>query len=199
MTGKTHMSIGLAASATVLSISNPTPQNVVMGLVLGTIGSLMPDIDIEQSKISYLGRKLLIDAILLFVVGSSVIYKLNIPLHEFKFNYRLSTTGIYGLAIIAGCIVFAKFTKHRSFAHSILGLVLFSIGFWLLLGHIALYFAIGFISHMTADTLTNSGIEVLYPIKQKVALKLIHTGSIIDYTLGGLAFVYFIFTMLKLF
>lgn len=199
MTGKTHMSIGLAASATVLSISNPTPQIIAAGLVLATVGALMPDIDIEQSKISYLGRKLLIDAILLFVVGIFVMYKLNISLNKFRFNYKLSTVAIYGLATIAGCIVFAKFTKHRSFAHSILGFVLFAIGFWLLLGNMALYFAIGFISHMAADTLTNSGIEILYPIKQKLALKLIHTGSFGDYILGGLAFVYFVFTILKIF
>lgn len=198
MTGKTHMAIGLAASATVLSISSPSPQNIAAGLALGTIGALMPDIDIEQSKISYWGRKLLIDAILLFVVGSFVMYKLN-PLHEFKFNYKLSTVAIYGIAVILGCIVFSKFTKHRSFAHSILGLVLFSIGFWLLLGNIALYFAIGFISHIAADTLTNSGIEILYPINQKMALKLIHTGSIMDYVLGILAFIYFVFTIFKIF
>jgi len=199
MTGKTHISIGLAASATFLSISNTTPEVIAAGLALGTIGALMPDIDIEQSKISYLGRKLLIDAILLFVVGSFVMFKLNIPLDKFRFNYSISTTVIYGLTEIAGCIVFSKFTKHRSFAHSILGLILFSIGFYLLLGNMALYFAIGFISHMAADTLTNSGIEILYPLHKKIALRLIHTGSFADYVLGILAFVYFIFTMLKLF
>lgn len=106
MTGKTHISIGLAASATVLSINSPTVENVAAGLI---------------------------------------------------------------------------------------------IGFKLLLGNLALYFSIGFISHMAADTLTNSGIEVLYPIRKKAALKLIHTGSILDHALGVLAFIYFIFTMSKIF
>lgn len=52
---------------------------------------------------------------------------------------------------------------------------------------------------MVADTLTNRGIEVLYPIRKKAALKLIHTGSIFDHALGGLAFIYFIFIMSKMF
>ncbi|WP_250930942.1 metal-dependent hydrolase [Clostridium felsineum] len=104
-----------------------------------------------------------------------------------------------GLVIIIACMIFSKFTKHRSFAHSILGIVLFIIGFKLLLGNMSLYFAIGSISHMIADTLTNSGIEVLYPIRKKAALKLIHTVSILDNALGVLAFVYFIFTMSKIF
>ncbi|WP_322975637.1 hypothetical protein [Clostridium felsineum] len=41
------------------------------------------------------------------------------------------------------------------------------MGFKLLLGNLALYFVVGFISHMVADTFTNSGIEIIYPIRKK--------------------------------
>ncbi|URZ04099.1 metal-dependent hydrolase [Clostridium felsineum] len=212
MTGKTHISIGLATSATALSISNPTVKNVVAGLIIGTLGSLMPDIDTSKSTISYKVRKILL-YIMIAVLTTYVLIAnfstqietinsffqmigLNKIVSYVPDNLRFSNIG---LVIILACMIFAKVTKHRSFAHSILGLVLFTIGFKLLLGNIALYFAVGFISHMVADTLTNSGIEVFYPIRKKVALKLIHTGSIMDHVIGGLAFVCFVFTMVKIF
>lgn len=212
MTGKTHISIGLAASATVLSISNLAVGNITAGLAIGTLGALMPDIDTGKSKISYKVRKIMLYSMMAVLTTyvlmsnfSTQIQMINSFLRSIGLNkivsyvphnLKFSNTG---LMIIIACMIFSKVTKHRSFAHSILGLVLFTIGFKLLLGNLSLYFAVGFISHMAADVLTNSGIEVFYPIRKKAALKLIHTGSILDHALGGLAFIYFIFIMLKMF
>ncbi|URZ15482.1 metal-dependent hydrolase [Clostridium felsineum] len=211
MTGKTHISIGLVASATVLSISNPTVENVTDGLAIGTLGALMPDIDTGRSTISYKVRKILlyimIGVLTTYILISNFSNQIEMINSVFQriglnkltsyvpHNLKFSNTG---LVIILACMIFSQFTKHRSFAHSILGLVLFTIGFKLLLGNLALYFAVGFISHMIADTLTNSGIEIFYPIRKKVALKLIHTGSVMDHVIGGLAFIYFISAMSKI-
>ncbi|AAK79057.1 inner membrane protein [Clostridium acetobutylicum] len=211
MTGKTHISIGLMSSAAVLSVNNPTPENIAVGLAVGVLGALMPDIDTSRSKVSYNLRKIVVYAALV-IVGAYILMANFYPEVE-KTNLFLKNMGVYklkdyipynlklsnaGLLIIVGCIIFSKFTKHRSFSHSILGLILFTVGVKLLLGNIFIYFAVGFISHMVADTFTNSGIEVFYPIKKKISLKLVHTGSMLDHFTGGLAFIVFLAIILKI-
>ncbi|MCR3759735.1 metal-dependent hydrolase [Clostridium felsineum] len=210
MTGKTHISIGLMSSAAVLSVNHSSTGGLLVGLALGTVGALMPDIDTGKSTISYRIRQITTYGI----VALLAVYVLmsNFSPQVEKINLFLKGIGVYkifdrmphnseflntGLAILIVCIIFSKFTKHRSFTHSILGLFIFTLGFYLIVGNAALYFAVGFVSHMLADTLTNSGIGVFYPIKTKIALKLVHTGSMIDHFIGGAAFVLFIVVMTK--
>lgn len=199
MTGKTHMAIGVAASAAFLSTVHPTPQKFVIGFSLGMIGALMPDMDIKTSKISSFGRTALAYIFVILVVAGFIIYKGNIQLNQIKFNYRPTSKVEYGVIIIVVCALFSKFTKHRSFSHSILGLILFYIGFRMIIGQMALYFGIGYISHILSDLITNNGIELIYPMKKKVALKLVKSGSKLDYIIGIVSFAFFVYLTIKTF
>lgn len=199
MTGKTHMTIGIAAAAAFLSTVQPTPQKFIIGFSLGMIGALMPDIDIKTSKISNFGRTVLAYIFVMLVIVGFIIYKGNIHLNSIKFNYKPTSNVEYGVIIIAICILFSKLTKHRSFSHSILGLILFYIGVRMIIGEISLYFAIGYISHIVSDSITNNGIELMYPMKKKVAFKLVKSGSKLDYIIGIASFSFFIYLTIKIF
>jgi len=202
MTGKTHMSIGAAASAAVLSTVHPTPQKFIIGFTLGIVGALMPDVDIKTSKISNLGRTIIAYILVILIIAGFVIYKGNIHfnLSELKINYRPSAAVQYGSIAIIACIAFSKFTKHRSFSHSILGLILFYIGFRMIIGEeMSLYFGVGFISHIASDLITNNGIELMYPVKKKISLKLVKSGSKLDYIIGIASFALFVYLTIKIF
>ncbi|MFL0252369.1 metal-dependent hydrolase [Clostridium neuense] len=199
MTGKTHMAIGVASAAAFLSTSNPTPQKFIIGLSLGMMGALMPDIDIKTSKISSFGRTVLAYIFVILAVAGFVVYKGNIHLNQIKFSYKPNSMIEYGAIVILSCVIFSKLTKHRSFSHSILGLILFYVGFRLLIGEISTYFAIGFISHIAADLITNNGVELLYPMKSKMSLKLVKSGSKLDYIIGTASFALFVYITIKTF
>lgn len=202
MTGKTHMAIGVAASAAVLSTVNPTPQKFIIGFTMGIVGALMPDIDIKTSKISNFGRTILAYILVILIIAGFVIYKGNIHfnLSELKLNYVPSSTMEYGVITIIACIVFSKFTKHRSFSHSILGLILFYVGVRMLIGEeMSLYFGVGFISHIVSDLITSNGVELIYPAKKKIALKLVKSGSKLDYVIGTASFALFVYLTIKIF
>lgn len=199
MTGKTHMTIGVAASAAFLSISHPTPQKFIIGLSLGMIGALMPDIDIKTSKISSFGRTVFAYIFVILAIAGFVVYKGNIHFSQIKFNHKPNSMIEYGIIVVASCVAFSKLTKHRSFSHSILGLILFYIGFRMLIGEMSSYFAIGFISHILADLITNNGVELMYPMKSKVTLKLVKSGSKLDHIIGIASFVLFVYITIKTF
>ncbi|MCK8826439.1 metal-dependent hydrolase [Natroniella acetigena] len=72
--------------------------------------------------------------------------------------------------------------KHRGFTHSLLGLFLFTLIFFLITRNYlsidyTIYFAIGYFSHLLADSLTVSGVNFFYPDKTKYGLRLIKTNS----------------------
>lgn len=199
MTGKTHMSIGLAASATVLSVNKASPEIIVTGLALGLIGALAPDIDIKTSKISDFSSKVIINTVLISLIALFIFYKAGIPINNIKINYKPSDKITYGLVVLSVSILFSKLTKHRSFSHSLLGLILFSLGARFIIGNMFIYFSLGFISHMFSDMLTNNGIQLIYPIKKKFSLKFVHTGSFLDNLIGMLALALCLYITVKRF
>ncbi|WP_234120507.1 metal-dependent hydrolase [Clostridium hydrogenum] len=199
MTGKTHMSIGLAASATVLSVNKASPEIIVTGLALGLIGALAPDIDIKTSKISDFSSKVIINTVLISLIAIFIFYKAGIPINNIKINYKPSDKITYGLVVLSTSILFSKLTKHRSFSHSLLGLILFSLGVRFVIGNMFIYFSLGFISHMFSDMLTNNGIQLIYPIKKKFSLKFVHTGSFLDNLIGMLALALCLYITVKRF
>jgi inner membrane protein len=80
--------------------------------------------------------------------------------------------------------------KHRGFFHSIIGFIWVVILWALVLGQliangldvkIAELFlmgvAVGYVTHMAHDMLTNSGIQLLFPIKRHLGLGIIRTNS----------------------
>lgn len=201
MTGKTHMNIGFAATAAIFNFTAiPTePKTMITALSLTALGSLMPDIDLENTKISNLFLKL---ALYLGLLAIPILLILNKNRWDFSSIISLSNLNISGAAILLILIILSKFTKHRTFTHSLLGLMLFSWGGYVLLnssGHLFLYFILGYILHLIADSLTHQGIQLLFPLKSRQAAGIVKTGGLLDTILSIISFsitIYLLFNIL---
>lgn len=78
----------------------------------------------------------------------------------------------------------AALIGHRGLTHSLLAVA----GFALLLAllgphHLAAPLAVGYLSHLLADSFTLSGVPLLWPNKRPFGLKLIRTGSLAEIAL----------------
>lgn len=193
MNGKTHMAIGAAVSPLVVNSVEPNSFLFTVSLVI--LGSLMPDIDKENSKISTLFRKLLMAIVmgLLVVKAFPDIFMKFIPGITREFAHR-QQLGL-GVCLLICYLIIGKVSIHRTFTHSIIGTVVCCIGVFLLVNDALIPFGLGYILHLIADIITIEGVPLLYPIKTKFALKLFSTGSIIEMFISTTCIALFISLM----
>lgn len=196
MNGATHKAIGFATGAAIVTYAVLTEQPLMaFGIVTAPIGAMLPDIDHHNSK---LGRQkdtvfkfikkfsriamvaaavILIVSIFLSALGTVSPICLSVILIGLLINIVLSKT-------LAEKIPF--FTKHRGVMHTLLlpALLLAFSNFTGMVVVKSLVFglAIGYISHLYADSLTVEGCPLVWPISQEcVGPRLIKTGSVAEY------------------
>ena len=112
----THIAVGAGASAvlgaSLLSMGVLTPPQAVLAFGLGTFGSLMPDIDADNSKsigVSFTIISLLITILAIFLKSST-----------YSIIEMIMMTGTIFYAVRFGMIgTFRKISKHRGMFHSI--------------------------------------------------------------------------------
>lgn len=163
MTGKSHALIGAAVG---YFLGGP------VAIPFSTVGALLPDIDEPNSTISRVifpkgshsksGRILF--GILLVILA---IY--------LKLNYLV----FLGMGVLA-----LAFISHRGVLHSPVFLGFMATLALHQFGDLGNYFYlfVGYLSHILADSLTVSGIPMLYPLtKKKYGLRLIKTDTISEY------------------
>ena len=206
MTGKTHMAVGLAATSLLLQ----HPENrIEFGIFLGfgIIGALMPDVDQKQSTLGHFINVVMISLLAALValklIGFLPQYTTFIQNNSFlNVVFQAITENISDLSnifTIIGClivivnVIVARKTGHRHFAHSFLGLILFSVGIFMLFGiEILKPFFIGYISHMIIDLLNHKGERLFFPSKFGVCFKLVRTGGRVDHALAFIAITMFL-------
>ncbi|MDP4178990.1 MAG: metal-dependent hydrolase [Bacillota bacterium] len=206
MTGKTHISVGLATAAILLPHSK---NHVEFGVSLGfsAIGALMPDVDQKQSILGHIINVFLISILTLLVIIKGIGF---LPEYKtfFKNNYIfhwifetltkniLPYSNLFtfiGIVIIFISIIIARKTGHRHFAHSILGLASFSLAIYLIFGKALLIpFIVGFVSHMAIDLLNYKGEKIFYPFKLGVCFNLAKSGGKLDYSIATAASIIFV-------
>ena len=120
----THFTVGAGASAvvsaTLLSMEVVTPQEAVVAFALGTLGSLLPDVDSAHSKSIKVGfnvLSLLMTIMLIFVKSSTY------SLIEMLIMSALVFSGIR----YAFLGFFRKISKHRGMFHTIPVAVIWAI------------------------------------------------------------------------
>lgn len=177
MLGRTHLAIGLATTAAVITNPHVLPE----ALITAGISSLIPDIDEEHSLIR---RKIDI------IPGLPLGFPLLLIADYFLWHYKYFS--LLAAILFAVYIGFAYFTKHRGFTHSLLGFTTFILMLVLSDKMLLIPAIIGYGMHLVADLMTNAGIELLYPLKRRFGLHLFSTGSIIDQSIGLIAtFIFF--------
>lgn len=171
MTGKTHCFASVAAAVTVMQPSRPT--TLLVGGALALLGGLTPDVDLVQSK---MGQK-----VSKFIIGIFSILLLLGFLKQYAyidvFSY-VSMDQIFN-SIFRGVLLYLLLcsvglnTKHRSFTHSILGSVLFTFCISLVTPKYYLYFLVGYVSHLLLDVINKKGIQLFFPLEEKVCIPLV--------------------------
>ena len=158
---------------------------VIIGVGAAIVGSLVPDLDHPNSKLSRdiapikIGSRritfLLVAVLLWYLTGIGQIPK---------------ETGI----VLSIWIAVVAFLKHRGMTHSIVGLLLSYFAISFIDSSISLAFGVGYASHIAADMVTDRGVPLLWPIKYHFHIPTgIRTGSSIE---KGIRFIALCLTVL---
>jgi inner membrane protein len=125
------------------------------------------------------------------LLGLLAIKFLNLPVNM-AVLLMLLLIGSYGPDIDSGSVLTRKgkplrwFIKHRGPTHSLLSLVLFSLIVLLITSnwYYALAFAIGYLFHLLMDSITPTGVPMLWPSKERMRGKIKTTGMVDVAVLG---------------
>lgn len=159
---KTHIAVGVAAS---LALLQPATLGGCLACVIGgAAGGDVCDIDVKPSDYvrDALHGRVIVSTIV--AVALLVDYLTGSGLCDYFATHAAPAMalGVCGL-ILAG--TWGYMSKHRTFAHSLLGLVLMSASLWLVCPLLAPSFAIGYASHVALDLLNYKKVQLLYPLK----------------------------------
>lgn len=194
MTGKTHLTVGIAAGLT-LAAGNSIENQAIL-ILAAAVGSLIPDLDHPRSKINQrvlLLKNRLFKMITYSLMGGGLIY----------LDTILNSSGFKILRLLGLTLILVGLSRHRGFTHSLLGLVLFSGIVYIGTSNYNLYvafvgFVIGYVSHLVLDLVTVQGIELLYPYKKNIRIPLgIKTNGIVENLILSATSVYSALVLLQ--
>jgi inner membrane protein len=171
MQGKTH--IAGAVALTTLATQPQTVGELLLCMGVSAVGGAICDIDVDGSigskqlkKLSGFGV-----VVVLFLVVALLTGKAEFSTVMNRDNSILRT--VFGIAIMFMLCWFGRKQPHRTFMHSILGVVLISLSSYLIFTEIWNYMALGMVSHILLDLLNKKKITLFYPLKKpKFALGL---------------------------
>ncbi|MGU9539276.1 metal-dependent hydrolase [Clostridium tepidum] len=157
MTGKTHIAIATASTMPFIPKNKPE-MFILIPFVL--LGALLPDIDADYSLIRskrYLYTFIILGLVIVFAAESK--------------------GPIIAIFIMLFLIFILKRTEHRTIMHSLAGLIIFTTCMIFISKKATPYFALGYGTHLLADSFTVSGIPLFYPKSQAIGIRKIKTGS----------------------
>ena len=178
MTGKTHMAVGVGV-ATLLLPANDA-KTIIGGTTLALIGSLIVDIDTDKSKGAVLLKEAFGGAVILMILGVILKAKFNINVLNYISENKTITQMFPALAILVIVLTIGKFSSHRGFTHSLIGIVAYAVPVYMLVGSLYIWFLIGYIAHILADMLNKKEVRLLYPLKNGVCLKICSANGVVD-------------------
>lgn len=168
MMGKTHVAIGILSS---LAIFQPTTiSQCALAIAGGALGGVAADIDTVDNDYKH---DALIGQLLSFGIAGIMIFLMFITTNKSEFYASLSKDKIsICIGIIAYLILMIKgyLSNHRTFTHSFLAMLLFTIAIGIVNLNIIPFYLIGYFSHLCLDLLNKKDVPLLYPIKKVSAL-----------------------------
>lgn len=175
MMGKTHIVVGIAAAYAIMQPE--TASEFIIATVGGSLGGVMPDIDVKIDTSNKFAAKASLDALY------GEILAIAISAGALAGDYLTGGDILHGIIanlpwFIIGAVIFIALTvigelsKHRDKTHSLLALLLFSTAVYLIEPHIGIAYAIGYGSHLLIDLFNKSPIRLLYPLKKGICFKM---------------------------
>ena len=205
LNGTAHTAIGAATGFIAANTFHSSPTETIILVGLGAVSGLMPDLDIDgklRGKITLSHKVIRLTALLIgvlmvfysfyegratekwFGIGSGLVIMIVSSL--IKQKHMLTITGIgvlvggislseVWLILLGVYVIIASITSHRSYTHSILGVIFFGIiasKLEVSLGIHGVFYAClgGYISHLLADLkvlpFNKRGIKLFLPVSK---------------------------------
>lgn len=184
MTGKTHMVSGIAAS---FALALPgTPKAMLICLGAAAVGGVISDIDVSTSDARRNFNKLLWVTAFILVLAGFLEYYFQFGIFNMARQHGYLFTFIGFLLFFIVCI-YGKEQPHRSFMHSILGLVLLTCSIYMVFPPASFPFAIAMASHILLDLLNKRRVKLFYPFRKGIALFVCKSDGIVNTVLFYMA------------
>ena len=183
MTKNTHLATGVAIATAILM---PRDIHSLAVCICGSaIGSTISDIDVASSK----PRKELrtIVGISVAVITALIVLEffLKIGIYSMIESQTSILKALLGFVLFLLLSVYGSTTKHRTYTHSVIGVISLTGAVWVFYPPLAFPFCLGIISHIALDILNTKKVRLLYPYtKFGVALKLCHAEGKANTTIG---------------
>lgn len=196
MTYKTHLAVGYAASLLIFPPKSITELISCIGV--STIGAVISDVDAttsESKKSLKTVSTIIFSAVALIIILDSFFHT--------SFIYYLSQMDkvmriFSGIILFLGICIFGERQPHRSFMHSILGVIAIVLSFSIIAPSSAKYMAISMISHILIDLLNKRKIRILYPSKKiRIGFGLCYADGIVNRILFWVGFAFSAFAVIR--
>ena len=185
MMSRTHYAIGMATALAILPTHTPIDCAVV--LAGGAIGGVLADVDILNDDYKH---DALIGELLAFgTVGCTILLDFLFGKQYITSVLTSSTLSIIGLLGFAVLWVVGFITDHRTFTHSVLAMLLFSFSLALIQFRFGIACLAGYASHLVLDLLNKKGMQLLFPLRYRMCLKLFYADKTANTVFMILGFV----------
>ena len=163
MMGKTHVAIGVFS---VLLLSQPTTvPECALAIAGGALGGVAADIDTVNNDYKH---DALIGQVLAVTISGVMVFC------NYFFGGSIATEilGTDKTVVITGAVAYfillikGYLSNHRTFTHSILAAILFTLSIGLICTSIAPYYLVGYLSHLFLDILNKKEVPLMYPKKK---------------------------------
>ena len=186
MEKKTHVALG---NLVALAAVNPGSINSLLITVgFASLGGIFPDVDLKDSTTDKLFDRLITSLITVIVIGIFINYLFDINLYTKIKEYNSVFNYILCICIFTVMAYMGSKTHHRSFTHSALGLIMYT----LILSYafskaVTVPFFLAYLSHILIDLFNRKGLTLFYPVKSRFCLNLCDSNG----TINNLAFSLF--------
>lgn len=198
MLGKTHLVVGVA---TVMAVTQPeTISELILAVGVGGLGALISDIDAGTSESHHEADKITMLSVIVVLGILALDYFFHAGIMERIVENSGYMSVTMGILLFVGICAFGKEQPHRSFMHSFLALMLFSLAISLIWKKAVRYFVVGFLSHLVIDIFNKKKVRLLYPLKGGISLGLFRAYGLVNgifFLVGSAAMVLelFLFTV----
>ena len=185
MTGKTHVSVAMAA--TLLLTQPQSIKELVLCLGVTSVGAVISDIDVSTSESHEAIDKIIGIVIIAAIALGFVEYKWHVGIvSSFKNNSSIMRL-IAGIAGILAICIFGKNQPHRSFMHSALAVGLLSGATYIILPDAVQYMVVSMCSHILIDTLNKKKVHIFYPLPGGISFDFCNAHGFVNNTIFNIA------------
>ena len=197
MEKKTHVACGNLIS--LFLIKPTTVSGLLITISSSTLGSLLPDVDLKDSTTDKLFDRLMTSLITIIIMSILIQYFFNINLYKIIKSYNNLFNYLITICLFIIMSYLGSKTPHRSFTHSILGLIIYTT----ILSHtfkdnIVVPYFISHLSHIILDLLNMKGVALFYPFKFRFSLKLCESSGKFNHLLFSLFSIFIIIVLIMI-